>query len=393
VNSRYWRYLAGAAAARAGDEMSGPALLLLAFAVTGSAAAGSAVLAGLTIAAALGGPMFGVLVDRAERPPRVLAVALVGYALGLAALLVSIGHLALPAVAAIAVVAGLFAPAVAGGWSSQVPRLVREPDLPRASALDGLTFSAAGLVGPALAAGVAALAGARLATGVAAALVALAVPAALSVAGRLAVTRGAAAETPADTPAETPGVWRQLADGFGVILTRPRLRRATATSVVSYVGIGMLIVCCPVLGEQRLGGATRGALLLSALAVVCLIANALLARWPARSPDRVVVASTLVLCLAMTAAAVAPGWYVMPAVALGGLGDGPQLSALLAVRHREAPSAMRGQTFTTAASLKIGGLAVGTALAGPLASHSVTACLLVAAAAELCAAVTYAVTG
>jgi MFS family permease len=385
MNSRYWRYLAGASAARAGDEMSGPALLLLAFGITGSAAAGSAVLAGLTIAAALGGPMFGVLVDRAERPPRVLAVALVGYAAGLAVLLISIGRLALPVVAAIAVLAGLFAPAVAGGWSSQVPRLVREPDLPRASALDGLTFSAAGLVGPALAAGVAALAGARLATGVAAALVALAVPAALSVAGRPTVTRGAAAET--------PGVWRQLADGFGVILTRPRLRRATATSVVSYVGIGMLIVCCPVLGEQRLGGATRGALLLSALAVVCLIANALLARWPARSPDRVVVASTLVLCLAMTAAAVAPGWYVMPAVALGGLGDGPQLSALLAVRHREAPSAMRGQTFTTAASLKIGGLAVGTALAGPLASHSVTACLLVAAAAELCAAVTYAVTG
>jgi hypothetical protein len=263
-----------------------------------------------------------------------------------------------------------------------VPRLVSEPDLPRASALDGLTFSTAGLVGPALAAGIAAWAGARLATGVAAALVALAVPAALSVAGRSRAVS-----------AETAGVWRQLAEGFGVILSRPRLRRATATSVVSYVGIGMLIVCIPVLGQQRLGASDRGALLLSALAVVCLIANGLLARRPARSPDRVVFASTLVLCVAMAAAAVAPGWWVMLAVAIGGLGDGPQLTALLAVRHREAPAAMRGQTFTTAASLKIGGLAIGTALAGPLASHSVTTCLLVAAVAELCAAVTYAVTG
>jgi MFS family permease len=388
VNSSYWRYLAGAAAARTGDEMSGPALLLLAFAITRSATAGSAVLAGLTIAAALGGPMFGVLVDRSERPPRVLAMALAGYALGLTVLLLSVGRLALPAVVVLAAISGLFAPAVAGGWSSQVPRLVSEPDLPRASALDGLTFSTAGLVGPAMAAGIAAWAGARLATGVAAALVALAVPAALSVAGR-----PGAAGRPHAAPAETPGAWRQLAEGFGVILARPRLRRATATSVVSYVGIGMQLVCIPLLGQQRLGASARGALLLSALAVVCLITNGLLARRPARSPDRVVFTSTLVLCVAMAATAIAPGWWVMLAVAIGGLGDGPQLTALLAVRHREAPAAMRGQTFTTAASLKIGGLAVGTALAGPLASHSVTGCLLVAAAAELCAAVTYAVTG
>jgi MFS family permease len=392
MNSRYWRYLTGATTARTGDEMSGPALLLLAFAITGSAAAGSALLAGLTIAAALGGPLFGVLVDRNQRPPRVLAAALAGYALGLGVLLVSVGRIPLPAAVGVAVVTGLFAPAVAGGWSSQVPRLVSGPSLARASALDGLTFSSASLVGPAVASGVAALAGARLATALAAGLVALAVPVALSVGRAGAGSRPGAAAEPA-VSAETPGVWRQLADGFAVILSRPRLRRATATSVVSYVGIGMLVVCCPVLGQQRLGGSARGALLLSAVAVVSLTANSLLARRPAREPDRIVLASTLVLCLTMAAAAVAPGWYVMLAVAVGGLGEGPQIIALLAVRYREAPAAMRGQTFTTAASLKIGGLAAGTALAGLLASHSVTACLLVASAAELCAAVTYAVTG
>ena len=53
------RYLAGAAAARAGDEMSGPALLLLGFASTGRPATGSALLAGVTIAGAVGGPVFG----------------------------------------------------------------------------------------------------------------------------------------------------------------------------------------------------------------------------------------------------------------------------------------------------------------------------------------------
>ena len=54
---------------------------------------------------------------------------------------------------------------------------------------------------------------------------------------------------------------------------------------------------------------------------------------------------------------------------------------------------MRGQIFTTAASLKIGGLAVGTALAGPLAGHSVTVCLFIAAGFELCAAAAYVLIG
>lgn len=39
----------------------------------------------------------------------------------------------------------------------------------------------------------------------------------------------------------------------------------------------------------------------------------------------------------------------------------------LAIRHREAPQRMRGQIFTTGASLKITGFALGAAVAGPLA--------------------------
>ena len=78
-------YLAGATAARAGDEMSGPALLLLGFAVTGRPAAGSGLLASVTVAGAVGGPVFGALLDRSRRPDRVLAWALGGYALGITA--------------------------------------------------------------------------------------------------------------------------------------------------------------------------------------------------------------------------------------------------------------------------------------------------------------------
>jgi hypothetical protein len=83
---KVWKYLGGAAAARAGAEMSGPALLLLGFAATGRPATGSELLASLTIAAAAGGPLFGAMLDRSRRPDRLLAGTLTVYALGLVAI-------------------------------------------------------------------------------------------------------------------------------------------------------------------------------------------------------------------------------------------------------------------------------------------------------------------
>jgi Major Facilitator Superfamily len=380
-----YRYLAGAAAARMGDEMSAPALLLLGFAVTGSASTGSALLAGLTIASAAGGPLFGAALDRSRRPERVLAGALAAYALGLIALEVSVGRLSLLVVVGLAALTGLSGPAVAGGWTSQLPRVVSAAELARYSARDALTFGAASLAGPALAAVTVAGAGARPAVAVSAALVALAVPAAFWLAPAPA---GALARAPAGRATAEP-LRRQLAAGLAAIIARPALRRATATSIVSYVGLGMLLVCCPLLGQQRLGAASRGALLISAAAVVSLLANSILARRPPRRPDALVLASTLLLGLSLAAAAVAPGWLTVLAVGAGGAGEGPQLTGLLAVRHREAPAAIRGQVFTTAASLKIGGFAAGTALAGLLATRSVTMCLLTAAGIQFAAAATY----
>ena len=364
-----------------GDEMSGPALLLLGFAVTRSAGAGSALLAGLTIAAAAGGPLFGAMLDRSRRPELVLAGGLAAYALGLGAIQVSVGKFPLLLVACLAALTGLSGPAVAGGWTSQLPRVVSRDALARCSALDALTFDAASLAGPALAALTAAWAGARLAVAVAAVLVALAVPAACSLAP-------APADRASASRPEEP-LRRQLAAGLTVIITRRALLRATVTSVVSCMGTGMLLVCCPVLGQQRLGAASRGALLISAAAVVSLIANSVLARRPPRRPDTLVLASTLLLSLSMAAAAAAPGWLTMLAVGFSGAGQGPQLTGLLAVRHRESPAAVRGQVFTTAASLKIGGLAAGTALAGLLAARSVTTCLLAAAGIQLAAAAAF----
>lgn len=86
------RYLAAATTARTGDEMSGPALLLAGLAATGSIETASALLTGLTMSAAAGGPVLGALLDRARRPGALLAAALACYAAGLGALLTGLGQ-------------------------------------------------------------------------------------------------------------------------------------------------------------------------------------------------------------------------------------------------------------------------------------------------------------
>ncbi|MGW2153826.1 hypothetical protein [Nonomuraea sp. NPDC001699] len=61
------------------------------------------------------------------------------------------------------------------------------------------------------------------------------------------------------------------------------------------------------------------------------------------------------------------------------------MTALFAVRQREAPAGLRSQVFTTGASLKITSFAVGSALAGPLSAHSAAAALLAGAVTQLVA--------
>ncbi|MGW5567014.1 MFS transporter [Streptomyces tendae] len=363
-------YLTAATAARAGDEMSGPALLLAGLAVTGSTTDASALLAGITVSAAVGGPLLGALLDRARRPGRLLAGALALYAAGLLVILAGLGRLPMTFTLPLAVLTGLLGPALSGGWTAQLPRVAADARLPRANALDAMTFGVASLAGPALAGGVAVLLGAPSAVAVSAALITAAVPAAWRLPARGAPGRDA-------RPAPVAGA---LVAGFRIVLRRPLLARATFTSVASCAAQGMLAACVPLLGAQWLGAAGRGVLLFSGAAVSALAANAVLARRPlAVAPDTVVRAGALVQAVALALAATGLPVALVVAVLLLGIGEGPQLTALFAVRHREAPEHLRGQVFTTGASLKITAFALGVAVAGPLAGWSLPATLTLAA--------------
>ncbi|TLS48174.1 MFS transporter [Streptomyces montanus] len=373
-------YLAGTVTARTGDEMSGPALMLAGFALAGSTTEASSLLAGITMSAAVGGPVFGALFDRAARPGRLLAGALVLYATGLAMILVGLGRLPTAVTVLIAVLTGLLGPALSGGWTAQLPRLASADDLPRANALDAMTFSTASLVGPALAGGVAGAFGAPTAVVVSSVLIGLALPAAWALPARSGAARDA----------RTASVVNAVAAGSRFIVRSPRLARATLTSVISCIAQGMLTVCIPLLGERAFGGAGRGVMLLSCVAVSALAANAALARFPRSvAPDTIVWGSALVQAAALALATTGRPPLLIAAVLLAGFGEGPQLTALFAVRHREAPEHLRGQIFTTGASLKITGFALGAAVAGPVTAWSLSGALALAAGVAVLAALAF----
>ncbi|MFI6814821.1 MFS transporter [Nonomuraea sp. NPDC050328] len=377
------RYMAGAVAARTGNEMAGPALLLLGLAVTGSASAGASLLAGLTVSAAVGGPLLGVFLDRVRRPGLVLAASMGGYAAGLAIIVAGVGRLPHGVLVGVAVLAGLLGPALAGGWTAQLPLVAEPARLPRANALDAMTYNVAGLAGPAVVGALASVAGAQVAALSALALVLAAVGGAWSLPKR----------RPPDADEAAPaskGVLRELTAGFVAIARPGSLRRATVVSMISMGGVAMLVVAAPLLGQRLTGQTGHGALLLAVVAVAGLAANGVLAR-RTFDPDRVLLLSTLVIAAALGLAAVAQSMPVaILAAVLAGVGEGPQLTALFAVRHREAPAHLRSQIFTTGASLKITSFALGSAAAGPLVDRSVEAALLAGAGIMLLAALAYA---
>ncbi|MCH5677506.1 MFS transporter [Streptomyces gilvus] len=408
-------YFVGAVSARTGDEMSGPAMMLAGFALTGSTATASSLLAGLNVAAAVGGPLLGAFLDRASRPGRLLACALAGYGAGVAVILLGLGHLPLPVTVLIAVCTGLLGPALSGGWTAQLPRVVPGDALPRANALDAMTFTTASLAGPALAGTATETLGAPTAVAVAVTLIGLATPAAwrLPTAGH----RGAAGPGPdsdEDADARAPMKTRARDGGAGVgsrtrsdgqadtgrrapltaglrfIVQRPALARATLTSVLCCAAEGMFTACVPLLGQRALGGSGRGALLLSCTAVASLAANSVLARRPRLiAPDTAIWVGAVIQATALALAVTTHPAVLVTAALLTGIGAGPQLTALFAIRHREAPDHLRGQIFTTGASLKITGFALGAATAGTIAGHSLPGALTLASATAALAAPAY----
>jgi MFS family permease len=360
--------------------MSGQAILLVALAATGSIRAGSSVLAGLTLSAAIGGPLLGASLDRSKHPGRVLTGALGMYAVGLAAIALSVGHVPTWISVDFALCVGFFMPAISGGWSSRLKTFIADEQMTRASAIDATTFNIAGMAGPALAGLIAGWLGAGWAVGVLVLLLFAALPMAWS------LPRHAKQVETNNTK-----FVHDVVSGFRIIVCNRDLFRITLLSVISYLGIGMLWVVCPLIGLKQFGNAGFGGVMMSVLSASALAATVAYVKWPTKcSPDIIVFATTLVLATAMLLLAIAGNTFtVLFAMLIVGLADGPQLAAVFAVRHREAPERYRSQVFTTGASLKITAAAIGVALAGSLAASSLQLTVIGAGIVQVLAAIVF----
>jgi predicted MFS family arabinose efflux permease len=368
----YPAFLLAATLARLASEMFPVAAVLLVLDRTGRPGLAGAVVAATTLPAVVTGPVLGAWLDRTSRRRLALASNQVLLAASLLGILLAAGRAPGWALLPLAALAGLTGPLATGGYTSMIPLLVPERLLARANALEASSFNTAAIAGPAVAGVVAATAGPAGAVLAEAVLAALALP---------AITRLPRVAPPAgDHPAPLATAIRQ---GLAHLARTPVLRGVTVATAVGMGGTGLLTLALPFWAE-RLGAGRAGAGYLWAALEAGAIAGALAAARPTAAwpPQRVVLAGLGLFGLVMAAWPLARSFpAALALVALAGLAEGPAFAATFATRQRWSPPSLRGQIFTTAASLKLGAFAVGSALAAPAVSRAGVAGALVAVGA------------
>jgi MFS family permease len=376
-----WFYLS-ATLGRVADEMLAIAVVLLVLDRSSSPALAGATVAAASLPSVLTGPVLGAWLDRTRHRRAALAANQVLLAAALVGMLLAAGRTPAWVVPALAVAAGIGAPMLTGGITSMIPLLVPPALLRRANALEAASFNSAAVLGPALAATAAARFGPATA---------VALEAGIALLGLAAIARMHPIHAPG--PAEPAGtsLGAALRAGLAYLVRTPVLRGVTVTTSLAMGAQGLLPIALPLLSE-RLGAGRGAAGYLFAAQEAGAIAGALLAvrvaaSWPA---ERMVMGGTALVAAGTAGLALVPSFpFAVAVAAVAGLAAGPAFAALFAVRQQWSPAGLRGQIFTTGASLKIGAYAIGAALAGPtLAGIGPRGAVAVTAAAELFAVLT-----
>jgi hypothetical protein len=393
------KYLSVAVLARLSDEGARVALLLLVLQVTGSAAFAGAVIGALMVPHVLAAPAVGALADRVRRRAPLYLLFLAGYGATIAACGLLVGHVPGAVVMIVAATGGCLAPLIAGGLSSLLRELITEDRRARAYGLDVMSYSLAGICGPAIAATLVTWWGPRPA--------ALAVATSAVAAGLIVLTlplRNRAAPVvlaePEPEPEPEPAPELAPASGVGGRLLRLAgegataiwhirpLRAVTLATSLGALSMGALPLISALLAVRYHSGYAAGALL-SAEAVGGLIGSAVYARKPVGTahPERVVMLSLVASAVPLLFVPVVPG---LPAglvlFALCGLFFGPQGAALFAARDRHSPVTAHTQVFTIGAGLKYTASALGAAACGLAAGLGADSLLLAVAGCQVAAA-------
>jgi MFS family permease len=368
------RLFTASTTARLANEAARVAVVLLVLERTGSPALAGVVVGALTLPSLVTGPLLGAWLDRTPRRRRAFVANQLLLLGGLVGLLAATGAAPAAVVLGLALLSGVTAPVLTGGFTGLIAPLVPAALMRRAYGAEATSYNVAGVTGPALAGTVAGLLGAAAA---------VALSAALSAVALLAVLR---VPMPAPPSAGSRGLWRAVREGLALLVGTPALRSVTTATTLAFAGMGAMPVAFPLLAEELGAGAATAGLLFSTFALGALAGSLVVAaRTPRTGPMRMAYLGIAGLGVAWAGLALAPSLPVAVAViAVAGALEGPVLASTLAVRELWSPASMRTQVVTTAASLKFGGFALGSAAAGAAAAaYGVTGALLVAAGAQL----------
>ena len=323
-------------------------------------------------------PVAGALLDRYGRA-RLISVdyAVVAGTLFLIATL-SASHRLPPALLlGICGAASLTGPLSAAGARSMFPTVVPGHLWERANALDNSSHVLAAVIGAPLAGLLVGFAGPEWALGATASLFALAGLAILGVRDPgLRQREGAVLEE----------AWSGL-----VYVLRNRTLAGLALTFFAYgVGWGCLVIAVPVLLLERLhqGPAVVG-YVWGAVGAAGFVSTLIVGRIRTLGRERQLMAGSIVaVAAAMAALPLASSVaLVAAALVLVALVETPFDIAFLTLRQRRTDPARFGRVFAISMSLNVAGAPVGSAIAGPLISWSLSGALWVAVASTAAAAI------
>jgi MFS family permease len=351
------------------------ALILYLRQETGSFAVAGVVAGGLAAGSAVGAPLQGRLVDRFGQRRVLVPLAFV-HAAALGGV-VGLAELGAPAVALVAcsITAGFAIPPTSSVLRSMWPTLLRDHEalLQPAYALDSVLIELIFVLGPLLTA--------ILAAGLSPAA-ALIVSAACVIAGTTWFTAQAPSRAMRPTSAEErPGRFGALAS--------PGVRSLILTSLPAGVGLGMVEVGLPAFTRAE-GVAELAGVLLAIWSIGSAAGGLIYGALPRRPPlGRLHLLVSGLLPLGLLPLAAAPSVAAMAVLVIPA---GAFIAPLLATRNEligwVAPPGSRTEAYTWPVTAFVGGIALGSALAGAISdSGSWRMTFLVAAAAAACGSV------
>jgi MFS family permease len=343
-----------------GDGMTRVALIWFVYSATGSARAVGTLLLCYTGPIIVGGLIAGMLLDRFDRRVVMIADNLTrGVVLGLIPLLHALGRLALWHAYVAAGVYGLLMMISLAGGPSLVPSLVPEAQLPTANALEMLSFTLGGVIGPPLAGVLIAVIGAPNVIIVDVASYAL---------FAFALSRVQLAPRPV-AATSAAGRTYHLGHVVRLLLDNRILRATTAMFLAFNIGRGLLLVWLPILAARSLGGgAALYGLLLGAEAAgevtSSLLAGGMTPRLPLGAAiclSQLLAGAVLLIVLATRNIAGA-----IIGLVLFGLCSAPLTIWAQTLRMRIIPEGLRGRAFALLRTLMQSGTPIGGALGGVL---------------------------